>query len=243
MDAFAIYSQSYYLINSSGTTVGNLSNAISSITRNTSAPSGYIGINYTKLNGGTGTVNFNIADTQTYRDGVSAARPTGIQDSLTLSSSNTGTTDKWITVYCKDDEEYEFKMSVNASAVYTAGKNDVDTYIIQDGTWYSSWTLNPGESVTFYPAKWINGSFSASTHSLKVTANESSGSSTSSSAIDMANSGQIWLHSSDPGSGYVNLGSLGSRILEGINAGSAYVSFQATCDGGTTYKYYKIPLK
>lgn len=66
--------------------------------------------------------------------------------------------------------------------------------------------------------------------------------SSSSTNIDLANSGQIYLHTADPGSGYTNLGSLGSKITEGKSNGSAYVSFQATCDGGKTYKYYKIPL-
>jgi len=66
--------------------------------------------------------------------------------------------------------------------------------------------------------------------------------SASSTNIDLANSGQIYLHTADPGSGYTNLGSLGSKITEGKSNGSAYVSFQATCDGGKTYKYYKIPL-
>lgn len=66
--------------------------------------------------------------------------------------------------------------------------------------------------------------------------------SASSANIDLANSGQIYLHTADPGSGYTNLGSLGSKITEGKSNGSAYVSFQATCDGGKTYKYYKIPL-
>lgn len=73
-------------------------------------------------------------------------------------------------------------------------------------------------------------------------AGQAAGGGTTSDSIDLANSGQIWLHTADPGSEYVNLGSLGSRITEGKDNGSAYVSFQATCDGGVTYKYYKIPL-
>ena len=51
----------------------SLSTAVKTIVQNTSPPSGQIGIIYTKFDGTTQTVNFNIADTQYYQDGVSAA--------------------------------------------------------------------------------------------------------------------------------------------------------------------------
>jgi len=50
-----------------------LGNAIASISKNNNAPDGQIGFNYTTLDGTSGTVNFSIADTQFYKDGVSAA--------------------------------------------------------------------------------------------------------------------------------------------------------------------------
>ena len=51
------------------------------------ASGGQISIPYTKVGGGTGTINFNIADTQFYQDGVSAAAA-----GVTLSGAWTGTT-------------------------------------------------------------------------------------------------------------------------------------------------------
>lgn len=42
---------------------------------------------------------------------------------------------------------------------YSAGMNDVGVYITKNGTWYTSWTIQSGDSETFYPAKWINGSY------------------------------------------------------------------------------------
>lgn len=55
----------------------SVANAIKTITENTSAPYGKIGINYTTLGGGSGTVNFNIADTQYFKDSVAAADTAG----------------------------------------------------------------------------------------------------------------------------------------------------------------------
>lgn len=51
------------------------------------ASGGQISIPYTQIGGGTGTINFNIADTQFYQDGVSAAAA-----GVTLSGAWTGTT-------------------------------------------------------------------------------------------------------------------------------------------------------
>ena len=74
LDVYAIYGYQWYITDADGHYLNKkLTDAISSITENTNAPSGKIGISYTKLNGSTGTVNFRIADTQTYKDGVSAA--------------------------------------------------------------------------------------------------------------------------------------------------------------------------
>lgn len=99
----------------------NVANAVASFGQTTSS-GGRINIPYTTLGGGTGTITFNIADTQFYRDGVAAARPHSLS-SVTLSSSDTGSVSKAITVFCADDEEYDLTTTINASAVYTAGKN------------------------------------------------------------------------------------------------------------------------
>lgn len=50
----------------------SLSTAVKTIVQNTSPPSGQIGIIYTKFDGTTQTVNFNIADTQYFKDAESA---------------------------------------------------------------------------------------------------------------------------------------------------------------------------
>ena len=67
-----------------------------------------------------GTASFNIADTQFYRDGVAAARPHSLS-TITLGSSDTGTSTQTVTVFCNDDEEFDLTTTVNASAVYNAG--------------------------------------------------------------------------------------------------------------------------
>ena len=65
--------------------------------------------------------SFNIADTQFYRDGVSAARPHSLSG-ITLGSGDTGSSvSKTVTVFCNDDEEIDLTTTINASAVYTAG--------------------------------------------------------------------------------------------------------------------------
>ena len=55
-----------------GTSMDHISDAVYSFGTPTSS-GGQISIPYTKLGGGTGSINFNIADTQFYQDGVAAA--------------------------------------------------------------------------------------------------------------------------------------------------------------------------
>lgn len=67
-----------------------------------------------------GSDSFNIAGTQFYRDGVAAARPHSLS-TITLGSSDTGTSTQTVTVFCNDDEEFDLTTTVDASAVYNAG--------------------------------------------------------------------------------------------------------------------------
>ncbi len=100
-----------------------------------SSNNGVITLTFGKLgtNESSATVNFNMADTQYFRDAVSAARPTGIQSSLTLGSGDIGTSSKYITVFCADDEEYDFPINIDASAVYRAGRASVTPIVYFNG--------------------------------------------------------------------------------------------------------------
>lgn len=128
--------------------------AIRSIQQNTNAPSGMIGIKYQYLNSNDWyAVNFNIADTQTYIDGVSAARPHSVSN-ITLSSSDFGSTvQKSITVFCEDDEEYDFytNITVPQAPSQTVSLSVYANWIEADGTengmyqMTDNWTLYPGE--------------------------------------------------------------------------------------------------
>lgn len=70
-----------------------------------------------------GSANFNIADTAFYKDAVSAARASSLS-TITLGSSDKGTSTQSVTVYSDDDEEVDLNTTVDASAVYEAGKTD-----------------------------------------------------------------------------------------------------------------------
>ena len=85
-----------------------------------SASGGQITITQGAAQSTAGTATFNIADTQFYRDGVAAARPHSLS-TITLGSSDTGTSTQTVTVFCNADEEYDLTTTVNASAVYNAG--------------------------------------------------------------------------------------------------------------------------
>ena len=102
-----------------------------------------------------GTVNFNIADTQAYIDGVSAARPHSVSN-ITLSSSDFGSTvRKSITVFCEDDEEYDFytNITVPEAPAQTLNLSVYGNWIEADGTengmyqLTENWELGPGEKM------------------------------------------------------------------------------------------------
>lgn len=70
-----------------------------------------------------GSANFNIADTAFHKNAVSAARASSLS-TITLGSGDTGTSTQTVTVYSDDDEEIDLNTTVDASAVYEAGKTD-----------------------------------------------------------------------------------------------------------------------
>ncbi len=156
LDAYALYAYRWYITDANGRYLNKqVTDAISSIGRNLDAPAGQIGINFTRLDGRTGTVNFNIADTQTYIDGVSAARPHSVSN-ITLSSSDFGSTvRKSITVFCEDDEEYDFytNITVPEAPAQTLNLSVYGNWIEADGTengmyqLTENWELGPGEKM------------------------------------------------------------------------------------------------
>ena len=75
--------------------------------------------------------NFNIAATQFFQDSV-AARTAHSISRIDLGSGDTGQSTQTVTVYSTDDHEEDVRVTVDASAVYTAGQNDVT---IIKGTW------------------------------------------------------------------------------------------------------------
>lgn len=211
-----------------------------------------------------GTTNFNIAATQFYIDTL-AAFEMALGDAgwsgyhATLIGASLDTTNKCLTVHnAVADVQLPGQSSTTRYSI-GLGNLDLTTPLTnyydearaqgqEDHTAVSISDIfldsgDAGYTVVKYPyVRYRNGDASSSIAIAVDCTAISGGSGEASSNIDLANSGEIWLHSADPGSNYVNLGSLGDRITEGKNNGSAYVSFQATCDGGATYKYYKIPL-
>jgi len=116
-----------------------------------SASGGQITIPWTKFSGAAGTpVNFNIADTQFYQDGVSARTAHSIS-SIILGSSDVGTSSQLVTVYSTDDWEEDLTVSVDASAVYAAGQAastfDRDKLSVNLGSNTDEWAYSPTKSI------------------------------------------------------------------------------------------------
>ena len=172
-----LFGQEFYVItstsNSGGTTtVGNtsygLSNAVRLIEKNLTPPSGQIGIRVTPFVGNAYTVNFNIADTQTYIDGVSAARNSvtpGIVDGNNdaVSGQHTLASGSSLTLYPAKYIGGTFdSKNTNAAVVITAQSQSQQTpYIVtlKDGStteyWrYDTYNIYPGDTQVFYPATW-----------------------------------------------------------------------------------------
>lgn len=138
-----------------------------------SSSGGSITIPTTTLGGSAGpSINFNIAATQFFIDSVAAARPHSLS-TITLGSNDTGTSTQLVTVFCLDDEEYDLNTTVNASAVYNAGRNSVDFY--SESGWSSgskTLTLDNGKTSTVtIPAtgSWSSSKPSGSRYSYNCT--------------------------------------------------------------------------
>ena len=118
---------------------------------------------------------------------------------------------------------------INIGDWYTAGMNDVGAYIVtetQTDTWYSTWDLPAGDSITFYPAKWVINEFVLDEdHALTVTASGGGGGSHS-PRISIAGQGNVSV------SGRTLLGTYSSSTLH-----NSYLLLDAIC-GGSTGKYY-----
>ena len=164
----------------------NVANAVASFGTPTSS-NGQISIPWTKLDGTSGTpINFNIADTQYYKDGVSAALAQGKSDhtataisKITLTSSNTGSdvTKYPYVTYSNGDVSSSIATTIDASAVYAKGLTDVGVYMVvgSNSSYSTSLTIPAGESRTLYPKKYIDGSWNSSNcNSITVTAGSSS---------------------------------------------------------------------
>lgn len=108
-----------------------------------SSSNGIITLTFTKYNTDTLTVNFNMADTAYFKNAVSAARASSLS-TITLGSSDTGTSTQTVTVYSDDDEEIDLNTTVDASAVYEAGKTDAHA----EYTYHTGYLRGSSVSVT-----------------------------------------------------------------------------------------------
>lgn len=97
--------------------------------------------------GSAGNINFNIASTQTYRDGVEA-RSAHSLSSVTLTNADTGSAvQKTVTVFSLDDEEIDLPITINANAVYLKGKADGAGEVVQrNATGLSRVTLSSSDT-------------------------------------------------------------------------------------------------
>lgn len=172
--AGAAFAGDYYIPIGSGQNVTyteGLSNAVRKIEKNTSPPSGSIGIKVTPFIGSAYYVNFNIADTQTYIDGVSAARNSvtpGIVDGNdnAVSGQRTLSAGSSITLYPGRYIGGTFdSKNTNAAVVITTQSQSQPTpcvVTLKDGSsteyWrYDTYNIYPGDTIVFYGAIW-NGS-------------------------------------------------------------------------------------
>lgn len=93
---------------------------------NSTESSGQINIPFYTVNSGgqpAGNINFNIAATQFYIDGVAARTAHSISE-ITLGSSDIGESSQPVTVFSTDDWEEDLSVAVDASAVYQVGQWD-----------------------------------------------------------------------------------------------------------------------
>lgn len=118
------------------------------------ASGGEITIPWTKFDGSSGSVNFNIAATQFYIDGV-AARTASSIESITLGSGDTGVSNWTPTVFSADDYEVDVPLEIDASAVYAAGQADGKASVSFDksnltvniGSSTNEWAVSPSKEI------------------------------------------------------------------------------------------------
>ncbi len=111
--------------------MGNVIYSLDGTSEGTGANKGKIFINYTKLDGTTGSINFNIAATQFYIDGV-AARTANRISGISLSGYNTSTGYATASMTVNSDDNTAVALSdyVYAGDIYAAGQRDVRDRIL-----------------------------------------------------------------------------------------------------------------
>lgn len=103
-------------------------------------------------------INFSIASTQYYQDGVEARTAHSISR-IDLDAADIGETSQDVTVFSEDDWEKDLTVTVDASAVYEAGQESVSAIIVDgnDDPQSGQHTLAGGSTMTVYPATYIGG--------------------------------------------------------------------------------------
>ena len=168
---------------------------------------------------------------------------TGLADTITLSASDTGTSNHSEYVVYDDDSESSINVRVNASSVYDKGTTDGFTTCYDSiGLSTTSQTIAAGSSITIYPkAKSTKTSSSASNITSKgITITAASGSTTQRTATGLAST--IMLTASETGASdhTVNVnyddGSQ-SSISARVNASNVYAAGFNVCHDSITLSY------
>lgn len=173
-----------------GTVLGTSSGGINvnhyhtiTATEGTGSNAGKITLTLGAVRSSQGTANFNIADTAYFQNAMSArwaearakvqmpAQGTSTSFDVKVPSATVGGQEtKTFTIQkgATPGPSGYASVALNNIVVgrisigdwYTAGKEDSDVYITQDGGWASgSWYVYPGDDYYFYPANFINGDF------------------------------------------------------------------------------------
>ena len=168
---------------------------------------------------------------------------TGLADTITLSASDTGTSNHSEYVVYDDDSESSINVRVNASSVYDKGTTDGFTTCYDSiGLSTTSQTIAAGSSITIYPkAKSTKTSSSASNITSKgITITAASGSTTQRTATGLAST--IMLTASETGASdhtvnvNYNDGSQ-SSISARVNASNVYAAGFNVCHDSITLSY------
>ena len=165
----------------SADTISGIDNLIASIGP-ASASGGEITIPYTTYGGDSGSINFNIADTQYYMDGVSAAEATGwnaARDKVEppAQGSSDSFTFKAPSATKGQQQTYTFtiqKGAVPASTGYASvALSGVLVGRIEIGTWYDAGVTDGESSVTLSNPSWGSSGGTSSTYTVTASNGES----------------------------------------------------------------------